>query len=104
MMGEAQLTPQQEDALVWLHFSGSLVPRGRHYYYKDHNRRADLRSIEALIDRGLASKPTGNYYGLRGVLAAFVAITDEGDELAERLLVEDSRLPRYRRRWGQVSL
>ena len=98
-----ELTPKQEDALVNLHFSGNLVPRGRRYYYKDGNKPADLRSIEALIRRELATTPTGNYYGLRGVLAAYVEITDAGDELAEKLLTEDSRLPNYRQRWGRRS-
>jgi len=94
-----KLTPKQEDALIRLHFSGNLIPRGRHYYYKDGGVPADLRSIGALVRKELATTPAGNYYGLRGVLAAHIAITDKGDELAERLLLEDSRLPSYRQRW-----
>lgn len=93
------LTPQQENALIALHFSGSLLPTAKGYVYKDTGDKVDMRSLRALMRRGLARDATGIFMNLGGVLCGDIYITEVGDELAEQLLAEDARLPHYRRRW-----
>lgn len=94
-----KLTPQQENALVLLHFSGSLVPTQIGYAYKDSGEKADIRSLKALANRGLARIEAGVFMNRGAILCGDICITREGDELAEQLLINDSHLPSYRRRW-----
>ena len=94
-----KLTPQQENALISLHFSGSLLPTLTGYVYKDKGDKADMRSLNALIRRGLAQIETGLFMNRGGVICGNIYITEEGDNLAEQLLTKDSQLRSYMRRW-----
>lgn len=82
-MGE--LTKNQKHALLMMYYSGFLLPTNKGYVYQDYPERADMRSVRALIRRGLVAVGRGGPFpGRAGQIASIIGITPKGEALVER--------------------
>ena len=77
--------------LVDFYISGSPRPTVTGYVFLDDNKHMDQRVCKALISRNLVAMGSGSYFTGRPFIASRLVLTDEGEQIAERLYDETEK-------------